>query len=95
MNIHPDALLCSWFPCNTLSAPISYKSGSPGWRKRVIVLCVGGAGERRHMSLKQSPAPARSGQTCSGLQNGMRMKACMPTEVVYRNNSLTIPSASD
>lgn len=42
MKIGQDALLYPRFLCNTLSALISDKSGSLGWRN-VFVLCVKGA----------------------------------------------------
>lgn len=62
MKIGQDALLYPSFLCNTLSALISDKSGSLGWRN--VCLCCASR-EQRHMSLKLSPAPAaaRSGET--------------------------------
>lgn len=93
-NIHQDAMLCPGFLCSALSGLISYKSGSMGWRK-LQLCCI--SGEQTHMSLKWSLAPAYAGETSSGWPewNQYERKLWMPTEVVYKNNSLTIPSASD
>lgn len=94
MSIYQDAMLCPGFLHSTLSGLISYKSGSMGWRN--LQLCWI-SGEWTHMSLKWSLAPAYSGEASSGRPewNQYERKLWMPTEVVYKNNSLTIPSASD
>ena len=86
---------CVWgFLRSTLSGLISYKRGSMGWRN-LQLCCV--SGERTHMSLKWSLAPAYAGEASSGWPewNQYERKLKMPTEVVYKNNSLTVPSASD
>lgn len=66
-------------------------------RAEEVCNCVVFQGKQRICHWKRSLAPAYFGETSHGQpeRNRYERKPLMPTEVVCKNNSLTIPSALD